>query len=67
MPQITLQQLTMSYRGPDLLTEVGCRIEPGEKIGLLGRNGAGKSTLLRLLCGKEKPDAGTIEIASGTT
>ena len=62
MPQITLQQLTMSYRGPDLLTEVGCRIEPGEKIGLLGRNGAGKSTLLRLLCGKEKPDAGEVTI-----
>ncbi len=66
MPQITLHQLSMSYRGPQLLSEVGCRIEPGEKIGLLGRNGAGKSTLLRLLCGEEKPESGSIEFAPGT-
>lgn len=66
MPQITLHELSMGYRGPQLLSEVGCRIEPGEKIGLLGRNGAGKSTLLRLLCGQEKPESGRIEFAPGT-
>ena len=66
MAQITLHQLSMSYRGPQLLSEVGCRIERGEKIGLLGRNGAGKSTLLRLLCGLEKPESGRIEFAPGT-
>ena len=46
MPQITIQELTIGYRGPSLLSEVSCRIEPGEKIGLLGRNGSGKTTLL---------------------
>lgn len=66
MPQITLHQLSMSYRGPQLLSEVGCRIEAGEKIGLLGRNGAGKSTLLKLLAGQERPESGSIEFAPGT-
>ncbi|AMV32212.1 ABC transporter ATP-binding protein uup [Pirellula sp. SH-Sr6A] len=66
MPQITLHQLSMSYRGPQLLSEVGCRIEEGEKIGLLGRNGAGKSTLLKLLAGQERPESGSIEFAPGT-
>ncbi|MFN7876882.1 MAG: ATP-binding cassette domain-containing protein [Pirellula sp.] len=66
MPQITIQQLTMSYSGPQLLSEVDCRIDAGEKIGLLGRNGAGKTTFLRLLSGQERPEAGQIELAPDT-
>ncbi len=66
MPQITIQQLTIGYQGPQLLTEVECRIDAGERIGLLGRNGAGKTTLMRLLMGMEKADQGTIEFAPNT-
>ena len=66
MPQITIQELTVGYRGPSLLNEVSCRIEPGEKIGLLGRNGSGKTTLMRLIAGQEQPQSGTIEMSEGT-
>jgi ABC transport system ATP-binding/permease protein len=66
MPQITIQELTIGYRGPSLLSEVSCRIEPGEKIGLLGRNGCGKTTLMRLISGQEQPQSGTIEMSEGT-
>ena len=66
MPQITIQELTIGYRGPSLLSEVSCRIEPGEKIGLLGRNGSGKTTLMRLISGQEQPQSGTIEMSEGT-
>ncbi len=66
MPQITIQELTIGYRGPSLLNEVSCRIEPGEKIGLLGRNGSGKTTLMRLIAGQEQPQSGTIEMSEGT-
>ncbi|HLQ12668.1 MAG TPA: ATP-binding cassette domain-containing protein [Steroidobacteraceae bacterium] len=37
------------------------RIEPGEKVGILGRNGAGKSTLIRLISGAELPTRGRVE------
>ncbi len=66
MPQITIQELTIGYRGPSLLSEVSCRIEPGEKIGLLGRNGSGKTTLMRLISGQEQAQSGTIELSEGT-
>ena len=66
MPQITIQELTIGYRGPSLLSEVSCRIEPGEKIGLLGRNGSGKTTFMRLISGQEQAQSGTIEMSEGT-
>jgi len=42
------------------LDGVTLQIEPGERIGLLGRNGSGKSTLMKLLVGDATPDAGEI-------
>ncbi len=36
----------------------------GERIGIVGKNGCGKSTLLKIICGKIKADAGSIDIGS---
>jgi ATPase subunit of ABC transporter with duplicated ATPase domains len=33
------------------------RIQPGDRIGLVGRNGAGKTTTLRILAGESEPYA----------
>jgi len=60
MPLVTLNDLTIGYRGPLLLDSVSCQVEAGQRIGLLGRNGAGKSTFLRILCGDIAPDNGTV-------
>lgn len=65
MPLITVDNVTIRFRGPALLDEVSCVIEPGQKIGLLGRNGAGKTTLLKMLSGQQDPDSGKIILASG--
>ncbi len=65
MPLVTIQELHIGFRGPELLEGVSCQIEPGEKIGLLGRNGAGKTTLMRMLCGDVEPDAGSIRFSAG--
>jgi ATP-binding cassette subfamily F protein uup len=40
-------------------------IEPGERIGLIGRNGTGKSSLLRIVAGESKPDDGTVFLTPG--
>ncbi|WP_445170140.1 ABC-F family ATP-binding cassette domain-containing protein [Mycolicibacterium sp. Dal123E01] len=36
------------------------RVQPGDRIGLVGRNGAGKTTTMRILAGEAEPYAGTI-------
>ncbi len=65
MPQISLENVSVGFRGPLLLDQVQARIEAGDKIGLLGRNGSGKTTLMRMLLGLERPEAGRIEIQEG--
>lgn len=65
MPLVTLENLTIAFRGPPLLDEVSTVIEPGQRIGLLGRNGAGKSTLMRILIGEQAPDSGRCTLADG--
>ncbi|TWT87112.1 ABC transporter ATP-binding protein uup [Pseudobythopirellula maris] len=65
MPLVTLDNLTIGFRGPALLDGVSCVVEPRERIGLLGRNGAGKSTLMRLLTGEQTPDHGKLVLSAG--
>lgn len=52
--------VAMSLRGQPALRIAQLRIQPGEKIGVLGPIGAGKTTLLRLLSGMYKPSEGRI-------
>lgn len=44
-----------------VLRNINLVINPGDRIGLLGRNGAGKTTLIKLIGGVEMPTSGTIK------
>jgi ATP-binding cassette subfamily F protein 3 len=59
---IQLKNLTLR-RGTKLVLEgASLTLNPGEKVGLVGRNGAGKSSLFALLTGKLQADAGDIDL-----
>ena len=59
---ITLRNLTLRRGTKVVLNQAGLTLNPGEKIGLVGRNGAGKSSLFALLTGKLHADAGECEV-----
>src|SRR5262245_36100296 len=44
-----------------LLADASLRVQPGDRIGLVGRNGAGKTTTLKVLAGEATPYSGQIE------
>lgn len=67
MTLISFKDVDFGYGGPPLLSHVSVGIEPGERVGLLGRNGTGKSTLLGLVLGRLTPTAGVIARRSGLT
>lgn len=50
----------------EILSGASFGIEPGEKIGLIGRNGCGKTTLLRVLAGELTPDEGRLDTQRGS-
>ncbi len=55
---ITLKSVTLRRSAKVLLDSASITLNPGEKIGLVGRNGAGKSTLFALFNGTLHEDAG---------
>jgi len=59
---ITLKNLTLRRGARVLIDDASCTINPGERVGLVGRNGAGKSTLFALLNGTLHEDRGDFSI-----
>ncbi|MGW3962333.1 ABC-F family ATP-binding cassette domain-containing protein [Amycolatopsis sp. NPDC005003] len=57
---ITATGLELRAGSRILLNGVTLRIQPGDRIGLVGRNGAGKTTSLKVLAGEGEPHAGDV-------
>ncbi len=60
-PLIAIQDVNVGYEpGKPILRNLDLRIDPDDRIALIGANGNGKSTLVKLLCDKLKPETGTL-------
>ncbi len=57
--------LTLRRGAKVLLDDTDFVVNPGERVGIVGKNGAGKSTLFAMLQGRLDPDAGTVFLPSG--
>ena len=60
---IELEDVSFSYPGSKrkVLNQVTWRLNPGQRVGVIGVNGAGKSTLLGIMSGKLTPTAGKVK------
>ena len=65
MSLLGLQDVSLAFGGPALLSHADFSIDRGERVCLLGRNGTGKSTLLKLLDGTLLPDSGAVVRITG--
>lgn len=60
---IAFERVTFHYgKGRGVIDDLNLRIEPGEKVGIVGRSGAGKSTLVNLLLRFFEPESGRVLI-----
>ena len=59
-----LTNICKSYGGRKIIDDFSCRIQRGDKIGLLGPNGCGKSTLLKIILGELRPDKGQVRLGT---
>jgi ATPase subunit of ABC transporter with duplicated ATPase domains len=60
---ITATDLELRAGSRILLGGATLRVQPGDRIGLVGRNGAGKTTTLRVLAGEGQPYGGEVALA----
>ncbi len=57
---LSVQNMTVSFGGETLFSDVSFRLAAGDRVGLVGKNGAGKSTMLHLIAKDTEPTSGSI-------
>ncbi|MBI5799601.1 MAG: ABC-F family ATP-binding cassette domain-containing protein [Verrucomicrobia bacterium] len=64
---LTLSEISKSFGGRTLFSDVSLQVNRGDRIGLVGPNGAGKSTLFSLILQTDTPDDGQVNFERGIT
>lgn len=59
-----LKNVSYSYDGNPLISDLSTEISRGDRIGIVGPNGSGKTTLLRLILGELQPESGEVRLGS---
>jgi iron(III) transport system ATP-binding protein len=62
MATLRVGGLAKAFGSNRVLSDVSLSVFSGGLVAILGASGSGKTTLLRLICGFERPDAGTIDV-----
>ena len=61
MALLNCVDVAIEYGDRLVFSDMNLKIEPGDRLGIVGANGAGKSSFLGLLAALEQPSAGRVE------
>jgi branched-chain amino acid transport system ATP-binding protein len=59
-PLLELKQVNLRFGGVQAMTDVSCRVFPGELYSIIGPNGAGKTSTLNCISGRYRPTSGGV-------
>jgi ATP-binding cassette subfamily F protein 3 len=66
MSLVRLHDVSVRFDNTMILREAYFRLEPGDRVGLIGKNGSGKTTMLQLVLDRISPESGTVTVDPGT-
>lgn len=66
-PLLQLSDISLTFGGNPIFSELDLVVQPGDRVALVGRNGSGKSTLMKVMAGLVESDAGARVLSPGTT
>ena len=64
-PLLQLSDISLTFGGEPVFSDLSLNVQPGDRVALVGRNGSGKSTLMKVMAGLVEPDTGTRVVVSG--
>ena len=66
-PLLQLSDISLTFGGDPVFSDLGLVVQQGDRIALVGRNGSGKSTLMKVMGALVEPDSGSRVLAPGVT
>ncbi|WP_068116478.1 ABC-F family ATP-binding cassette domain-containing protein [Tropicimonas marinistellae] len=64
-PLLQLSDISLTFGGDPVFSDLGLVVQGGDRVALVGRNGSGKSTLMKVMAGLVEPDSGSRIVPPG--
>ena len=66
-PLLQLSDISLTFGGEPIFSDLGLVVQQGDRVALVGRNGSGKSTLMKVMAALTEADSGTRVVPPGTS
>ena len=67
IPLLQLTDISLTFGGEPVFSDLDLVVHEGDRMALVGRNGSGKSTLMKVMAGLVEPDRGQVVVPQGTS
>ena len=64
-PLLQLTDISLTFGGNPVFSDLSCVVQEGDRLALVGRNGSGKSTLMKVMARLVLPDTGNVITPDG--